>query len=139
MKYIFSLFTAFAFFFAAGCSDNAVSSTTDGGLGGGIGGGTQGGTVSFTIMSQPGQNNGIELLAKPNVDVTLTSVNVKVASENYDFTYQGDGTTVYPKDQWHLMDEYTGTSPGMQFVFTFIGKTSPDKKDFNVTSNYTIP
>jgi len=138
MKTIFSLFTALMLIFAAGCSDNPVSSTT-GGLGGNPGGGTGEGTVTFAITSQPGQNNGVEILAKPSVDITLTSVNIKVPSANYDETYQDDGTTVYPKDQWQLMDEFTGTTSGMQFVFTFIGKTSPDKVDFNVISNYTIP
>ncbi len=138
MKTLFSLFTAFLLLIAAGCSDNPVSSTT-GGIGGGIGGGTGGGTVTFALMSQAGQNNGIEILAKPSVDVTLTTVNIKVPSANFDETYQDNGTTVYSKDQWHLIDEFTGTSSGMQFNFTFTGKTSPDKKDFTVTSNYTIP
>ena len=137
MKNIFYSLSFFLFFIAVGCSENPVSSTTGGGIGGGTTGGT--GTVSFAITSQPGQNNGIEILAKPSMDVTLISVNIKVPSVNFEQTYQDNGTTVYPKDQWQLMDEFTGTTSGMQFVFTFIGKTSPDKKDFNVTSNYTIP
>ncbi len=120
-----------------GCSDNP----TDGGTLGGIGGGNTGGgsTVTFTIMSQDGQNGGKEILAKPNVDVTLTSVNVKVPEVDFDETYEGDGTTVFSKNEWALINEYTGVTSGMKFVIHFVGKTSPDNKAFDVTSNYTIP
>ncbi len=138
MKKIVSLFTLFLVFALAACSDNPTSSGSTGGIGG-TGGGTNNATVQFAIMSQAGQNGGIEFLAKPNIDVTMTSVNIKVPSENYDETFQDDGTTVYPKDQWQLMNEFSGVTSGMQFSFTFIGKTSPEKKDFNVTSNYTVP
>jgi hypothetical protein len=137
MKKIISLLVSVLLLIAAGCSDNPTSST--GGIGDGNNGGTNSGTVTFTIMSQAGQNGGIEFYTKPSVDITITSVNVKVPAENYDETYQGDGTTIYPKDQWQLMDEFTGVTSGMQFTFIFVGKTSPDKKDFNVTVNYTVP
>jgi hypothetical protein len=139
MKKIISLLFSLLLLFAVGCSDNAVSGNTTGGLGGNTGGGTNTGNVTFTINSQNGQNGGIELLAKPSVDVTINSVNVKVPAENFDETYQGDGVTVFPKDQWVSINEYTGVTSGMKFVITFVGKTSPDKKDFNVSVNYSIP
>jgi hypothetical protein len=124
------------FFLASfiGCDDNP----TDGGTIGGIGGGTSGG-VTFAIMSQDGQNGGIEFHCKPSVDVTLTSVNVKVPAASYENTYDCDGVSVYSKTDWYLIDEFTGTTSGMQFVFKFIGKTSPEGKPFDVTTNYTVP
>lgn len=117
-----------------GCSDNP----TDGGSIGGIGGGTSPG-VTFAIASQDGQNGGIEFFTKPNVDVTLTSINVKVPEAEFDESYDCDGVTVYSKTEWHSINEFTGVTSGMKFVFKFVGKTSPGNKDFSVTSNYTVP
>lgn len=119
-----------------GCSDN---STDAGGIGGIGGGNTGGGTVTFAIMTQDGQNGGIEFLCKPSVDVTLTSVNVKVAAVTFDETYDCDGVTVYSRNDYHLINEYTGVTSGMQFVFRFIGKTTPENKAFDVSTNYTVP
>ena len=132
-KIILSTFILFFLVWLTGCSDNPTDSST-GGIGGGISTG-----ISFSIMCQDGENGGMEFLCKPNVDVTLTSVNVKVPDVNFDETYECDGVTVYTKNNWQVVNEYTGVETGMKFVFNFIGKTSPDNKDFNVTTNYTVP
>lgn len=137
-KIIVFLFSAL-FFLVIGCSkkDNPASSNNTGGIGG-IGG-TTGGTVAFEIRTQQGQNGGSEFDAKPSADVTIHAVYILETTTAFADTLQDDGTTVYPKDQWVGLTEYTGVTSGMHFKFNFIGKTSPDAKDFNVTKEYDIP
>jgi len=104
-----------------------------------IPGGGNTSTVNIEIQSQQGQNGGTEFDGKPNIDIVITEVNVNETTTGFNDVIQGDGTTVFKKDEWVLINEYTGVQTGMKFKFNFIGKTSPGGKEFNITADYTVP
>ncbi len=135
MKNIFCILGLGIILFMSGCSKSDSGSNNPVG----VVGGTTGGTVTFAIQSQQGQNGGVEFDAKPSADVTITLVYITETTTSFADTLQDDGTTVYPKDQWVGVTEYTGVTSGMHFKFNFIGKTSPDAKEFNVSSEYDVP
>ena len=103
------------------------------------GGGGNNNSVTIGIRSQPGQNGGTEFDGKPNVDITITEVNIDETTTGFNDVIQGDETTVFKKDEWVLINEYTGVQTGMKFKFKFTGKTSPDGKEFNFNADYTVP
>ncbi len=100
------------------------------------GGGT--GNVVIQISHRAGQDpNTTEFLFNPNVDITISKVDVQVSGFND--TLNGDGTTVFKKDTWYILGGYTGVTSGQQWKFTFYGKEAANGNDYTATSTYTIP
>ena len=100
------------------------------------GGGT--GNVVIQISHRAGQDpNTTEFIFNPNTDITISKVDVQV--NGFTDTLNGDGTTVFKKDNWYVLGGYTGVSSGQQWKFTFYGKIAATGSDYTTTSNYTIP
>ncbi len=99
-----------------------------------IGGGN--GTVSFEVKTQPGNQGGTLFLIKPSVDVKIQKVVVKI--QNFTDELQGDPNTVYKKDTWYELEEYTGVQQGQQWTFDITGQIAASGQSFNVTVNYTV-
>lgn len=139
MKRIFSLFLMMSALIAFSCSDDAVSPNGSGGLGGG--GGNGGGGVTFTMGTTAGQQGGTIFTFKPSVDVTITTVTLKLPAQQFeDPLTNPNPTEVYTSQNTYEIDEYTGVQSGQQWQFVFVGKLgSSTGTAYNVTVNYTIP
>ena len=99
-----------------------------------LGGGN--GSVSFEVKTQPGNQGGTLFLIKPSVDVKIQKVTVQV--QNFTDELQGDPNTIYKKDTWYELEEYTGVQQGQQWTFNIVGQIASNGQNFNVTVNYTV-
>ena len=93
--------------------------------------------VTIEIGSQNGEQESVEFLFKPNVDIKITKVDVQMGGATDEVT--GDGTTVYAGNSWYTLAGYTGVESGQQWSFTFSGTIASNNQNYSVTSNYTVP
>jgi hypothetical protein len=139
MKKFFSLLLMLGTLIVAGCGDDAVGPT--GGTGGLGGGGNGGGGVTFTMGKTPGQQGGVIFTFKPSVDVTITTVTLKLPEQQFeDPLTNPNPNEVYTSQNTYEIEEYTGVQSGQKWQFVFVGKLgSSTGTAYNVTANYTIP
>jgi hypothetical protein len=137
MKKIFSLFLLIIVLLAFSCSDDATAPTNSGGLGGGTGGGG----VTFTMGKTPGQQGGVIFTFKPSIDVTITTVTLKLPEQQFeDPLTNPNPNEVYTSQNTYEIEEYTGVQSGQKWQFVFVGKLgSSTGTAYTVTANYTIP
>jgi hypothetical protein len=141
MKRFFFLFLIMGVLLVIGCSDNATGPTNSGGLGGTGGGGNTGG-VTFTMGTTQGTQQGATMFTfKPSVDVTVTTVTLKLPAQQFeDPLTNPNPNEVYTSQNTYQIEEYTGVQSGQQWQFVFVGKLgSSTGTAYNVTVNYTIP
>jgi hypothetical protein len=140
MKKFFFLFLITGVLLVIGCSDNATGPTNSGGLGGTGGGG--GGSVTFTMGTTQGSQQGNTMFTfKPSVDITITTVNIKLPAQQFeDPLTNPNPNEVYTSQNTYQIEEYTGVQSGQQWQFVFVGKLgSSTGAAYTKTVDWTIP
>lgn len=140
-KLIFIKIIFISFLLITGCSKKDGTPTDPFGTGNGDGNGKGDGSVNITITSRNEQGNTI-FSATPNAAITLSKLTVSVPAEQYNESFQFDGTTVVNANDTEDLIEYpagSGVASGQQWTFQFEGTLAATNKTYNVTSNYTIP
>ena len=96
--------------------------------------------VAFTIATQPGQNNGVLFVAKPNMDVRVASVIFVLAANHFaDTLVNQTPATVFTASTFYELREYTGVQSGQQWTYLFNGAVAANNTPFSVGVSYTIP
>ena len=78
-------------------------------------------------------------VAKPNVDVKLTKVEVSFPEQSFaDTLTNPNPSEVFPKDSNIQLNEYTGIDAGQQWVLKFYGTVASTGQAFAVTVRWTV-
>jgi hypothetical protein len=96
-------------------------------------------SVSFSIRLESG-TEGMLFSAKPSVDVKITEAVVSLPAQNFtDPNTNPNPETVFPKDQWFQVGEYTGVDSRQKWTFKFTGKIAATGTLFTVNATYDVP
>lgn len=94
--------------------------------------------VTFSMSMWSG-SDGMIFIAKPNVDVKLTTVLLTYPAGQFADTLSNNNPElVFPKDSNIQLNEYTGVEGGQQWILRFIGKVAGTHQPFEVTVNWTV-
>lgn len=94
--------------------------------------------VAFSMHLESG-TQGMIFVAKPNVDVKLTKVELRLPAQNFSDTLNNPNPNeVFPKDSNIQLNEYTGVDAGQQWVLKFYGIVASTGQAFTITVNWTV-